>query len=167
LGALVAHPMKYKDQKEKGSRIVLCRLWRKKMMKKNTLLSLYSKKFDYSLGGYSHRERWSRTWWKWKTSTSTGGGKSLITYWSKLSTSLSKALTWNINTHSFNLIGRDLRIGQRKQLEDFGYWNSQTRLTMEVWFSSRVVAIKSLNAMVVKIVKVNLRIRPAWPSIRT
>jgi hypothetical protein len=31
-------------------------------LKKKKLLSLYlNKKFDYSLGGYSHRERWSRT----------------------------------------------------------------------------------------------------------
>jgi hypothetical protein len=30
------------------------------MKDKEKLMSLYSKKFDYSLGGYSHRERWSR-----------------------------------------------------------------------------------------------------------
>jgi hypothetical protein len=29
-GALVAHPMKYKDKKEKRSQIVLCRLWKKR-----------------------------------------------------------------------------------------------------------------------------------------
>jgi hypothetical protein len=36
-------------------------LFFRKMMNKAILLSLYSKKFDYSLGGYSHREHWSRT----------------------------------------------------------------------------------------------------------
>jgi hypothetical protein len=30
--------------------------------KEQVLLSLYPKKLYYSLGGYSHRERWSRTW---------------------------------------------------------------------------------------------------------
>jgi hypothetical protein len=39
-------------------------LFFKKMMNKAILLSLYSKKFDYSLGGYSHSERWSRTQWR-------------------------------------------------------------------------------------------------------
>jgi hypothetical protein len=29
--------------------------------KEQIVLSLYSKFFDHSLGGYSHRERWSRT----------------------------------------------------------------------------------------------------------
>jgi hypothetical protein len=39
---------------------------------------------------------------------------------------------------------------RRKQPKDFGHWNSQTRLTTKLWFSSRVVTIKSLNSMVVK-----------------
>jgi hypothetical protein len=28
----------------------------------NSVLSLYPKIFDYSLGGYYHREDWARTW---------------------------------------------------------------------------------------------------------
>jgi hypothetical protein len=39
---------------------------------------------------------------------------------------------------------------QRKQPKYCGYWNSQTRLTTKLWFSSRVIVIKSLNAMIVK-----------------
>jgi hypothetical protein len=39
---------------------------------------------------------------------------------------------------------------QRKQPEDFRYWNNQTRMMTKLWFSSRVVMIKSLNAMIVK-----------------
>jgi hypothetical protein len=40
--------------------------------KKTIFLSLYSKIFDYSLGGYSHREHWSCTRWRWNI---------LTTYW--------------------------------------------------------------------------------------
>jgi hypothetical protein len=44
-------------KEEKEIHTCFCR----KMMNKAILLSLYSKKFNYSLGGYSHWERWSRT----------------------------------------------------------------------------------------------------------
>jgi hypothetical protein len=72
-----------------------------------------------------------------------------IDYWSwESSTSLStKSNKW---IRCFTPIGRDLRLVEEKQPKDFGYWNSQTRLTINSWFSSRVVAIKSLNAVVVK-----------------
>jgi hypothetical protein len=39
---------------------------------------------------------------------------------------------------------------QKEQPKDFGYWNSQTRLTTKLWFSSRIITIKSLNTMTVK-----------------
>jgi hypothetical protein len=48
----------------------------------------------------------------------------------------------------------------RKQPKDFWYWNSQTRLTKKLWFSSHVDMIKILNVMVAKIMK----LRPQDPS---
>jgi hypothetical protein len=53
------------DEKKRKEKKFFCRIWRCEESKEQIFLSLYSKKFfDYSLGGYSHRERWSRTQWK-------------------------------------------------------------------------------------------------------
>jgi hypothetical protein len=55
---------------------VIAKLFRVEVWGWSTLyLSLYSKKvlFDYSFGGYSHRERWART--RWCLLTSTGAWK--------------------------------------------------------------------------------------------
>jgi hypothetical protein len=53
--------------KKKKRRIVKCKSYRKISQEiayerdMSIFLSLYPKKFGYSLGGYSHREHWSRT----------------------------------------------------------------------------------------------------------
>jgi hypothetical protein len=100
-------------------------------------LSLYSKTFNYSLGGYSHWEHWSCT--------------RNIDYWLE---AIIDFIVNNMNIHCFTPIGRNLQLVTEKQPENFGYWNSQTRLTINSWYSSRVVAIKSLNVVVAKIMKV-------------
>jgi hypothetical protein len=51
--------MKYKEKKRDSD--LFLQVIVKEDDEEGILLSLYSKKFDYSLGGYSHRERWSRT----------------------------------------------------------------------------------------------------------
>jgi hypothetical protein len=58
------HPMKYKKEEQEMHTCFSGWRWTRQI-----LLSLYSKKFDYSLGGYSHQECWSRTRWRWKMST--------------------------------------------------------------------------------------------------
>jgi hypothetical protein len=48
-------------EKKKGKFFVYVGYNKERQDKKQVFLSLYPKIFDYSLGGYSHRERWSRS----------------------------------------------------------------------------------------------------------
>jgi hypothetical protein len=108
--------MKYKVREWNELTIVLCRSCRKKK-KKNKLLSLYSKQFDYSLGGYSHRERWSCTRWSWKYQLHNKN---------KISTSsaMIKNPMMNSTIHSHR---EGFATSWRRQLKDFRHWNSQTK----------------------------------------
>jgi hypothetical protein len=161
-----------------------------------------SKEPDHSLGGYSHRERWSRTRWKERRREKIlkivcaghdeerqNKEQVFLSLYQKNLTIASGATPigsaghapdedetinfaskeGNYGTHiGVNYLLHCQRINirhwyslihshqegfttsRRKQPEDFEHWNSQTRLTIKLWFSRRVVAMKSLNAMVVK-----------------
>jgi hypothetical protein len=81
--------------------------------------------FDYSLGGYSHRERWSRTRQNYSYQIMEQALEHVIDY-------LVKRWTSNVAIRWVTPIGMDLRLTEDKQPEDFGYWNSQTRLTAKI-----------------------------------
>jgi hypothetical protein len=114
--------------------------------RKQIFLILYPKKFEYSLEGYSYRKRWSCT----QLSTLQARRQN---YRTRIGVNY-RLHCQQINIgHWYSLIHshpEGFSTSRRKQPEDFGYWNSQTRLTTKLWFSSCVVAINSLNAMVVK-----------------
>jgi hypothetical protein len=54
------HPMKYKDLKRKGISNWFMQVMTKKDDEEEYTFEPILEKIDYSLGGYSYRERWSR-----------------------------------------------------------------------------------------------------------
>jgi hypothetical protein len=80
------------------------------------------KKFDYTLGGYSHRERWSCTRWRWKYQ---------LRNRSKISTS-SAVIEHLMRKSTIHSHREGFATSWRKQPKDFGYWNSQTKLPTNI-----------------------------------
>jgi hypothetical protein len=109
---------------------------------------IVKKTFDYSLGVYYHREHWSCTRWRWETSITDRNNHRLHCQ--------QYQLKWY---HYFTTIRRDLQLIE-KQLDDFRHWNSQTRLRIKFMILELSHRDKSLNVVIVKIMKV----RPQDPS---
>jgi hypothetical protein len=101
------------------------------------------KTFDYSLGGYSHREHWSCTRWQW----------TMLVNDQKYHRLLCRQQSWTIlstNWHRLLPSGVIHDYLKEEQLEDFPHFNSQTRLAREINNSQAKSSWQSLNAVVIK-----------------
>jgi hypothetical protein len=101
------------------------------------------KTFDYSLGGYSHREHWLCTRWQWTMLVNDQKYHRLL-YRQQSSTILST------NWHRLLPSGVIRDYLKEEQLEDFAHLNSQTRLARKINDSQAKSSRQSLNAMVIK-----------------
>jgi hypothetical protein len=112
-------------------------------MRRQYIWAYTQKTFDYSLGGYSHREHWSCTRWQWATLDNDKKYHRLI--------GRQKSLTiLSTKWHRLLPSGAIRDYLKEKQLKDFAHFNSQTRLARKSNDSQAKSSRQSLNAVVIK-----------------